>query len=198
MTQEITTARLISLLADEFARRGWRDPGDAALEVAKSLALGASPSSAARAAPANFLAANRIRRSDIASAIESVARRAGPRSAVDTTSRDASPSGSRPERQPGNGHTKRAPRRWTPPLAARLIAGLAILSIGTWAIWLGPPTVDWAWLEEHENRLALQALGQCVLLLASIGVATWRWPIAAAGAAPLFGLLALLGSTGPN
>jgi len=189
--------RLISLLADEFERRGWRDPGDAALEIARSVAQGAQPSVAAEAAPTRFIAMNQLRRSEVASAIERVAGTNIGHSPVAAV--PASPS-SGPVRRPlASSRTSTAagtvkkPERAAALVAARIVAALTMVGIGTWGIWIGPSSLGWTWLIEHDNRLALQALAQSVVILVSLGLATWRWPLLAVAAAPFFALLGLLG-----
>lgn len=197
MSQEREPIRLISLLADEFERRGWRDPGDAALEIAKSVAHGAQPSAAAETAPARFLAINSLRRSEVASAIKSVVGKKTGHSAGSAVPAAQSTQAARRARAnfpaPATTGSVKERVRTAALIADRMIAALAMVVIGTWGIWIGPSSLGLNWVMEHDNRLALQALAQSVVVLVSLGFATWRWPIAAVAAAPFFALLGLLG-----
>lgn len=191
------TIALVARIADEFERRRWRDPGDAALTIAKALAEGANPRAAAQAAPSRFLAMNGVSRADVAVAVESIAaglptRVAGPADPrtppIDTVG------GARPSRGATNGVQARGELTGQHALAVvRVFAALAIAAVGTLAIWIVPASRGWEWLIEHDNRLALQALAEAVVVLLALGVAAWRWPILAAAAVPFFALLGLLG-----
>jgi hypothetical protein len=64
-------------LLTEFKARGWRDPGDAALLVIRTIEAqpGITPERAAAAAPLDFFDRNSISRKDLAEALSDVANR---------------------------------------------------------------------------------------------------------------------------
>lgn len=196
MGDRVEAVTLIRLLADEFERRGWRDPGDAALEMARILEGGGTARAASRAAPSRFLGTNNITRSDVEEAATTVLNRLPPTSRPD----DAVPTGTGSASGNRRASVRRAENNTAPNqqarprLVARVIAAVALTVVGTALIWQAPMEVGWTWLLEHDNRLALQSLAQAVVVLVAIAVATWRWPVAAAASAPLVGLLGLLGN----
>jgi len=77
----------------------------------------------------------------------------------------------------------------------RLAIAAVFSAVWTALIWVFPIWIDWEWLLEHENELAIRALAQATITTAGIGLSLWSWKILIASIAPLIPLLGLLGSS---
>lgn len=73
----ISSKHALRRLLSEFRTRGWRDPGDAALLVIRTVERqpGVSAERAAAAAPPEFFDVNQLRRKDLADALCEIAAR---------------------------------------------------------------------------------------------------------------------------
>lgn len=176
---------LTGLIAAEFARRGWRDPGDVALTLAGALVDGRSPDAAARRVSSAFLAQNGIRRQELATTLAGLDL---PRSVAGPAS--TSPRASLASVTPP--HSEPPPSRRGQ--VARWIVAVAMIAAAIAFAATLPPIVTWDWLVNHPSGLALRALGVAVVVFLALAVATRRkdWLLFAAVPA-LIALLALLG-----
>ncbi len=195
MTSEDQRISLISRLADEIDRRGWRDPGDAARTLALALERGQTPRRVAADAPSRFLAVNSISRADVEEMIGSVA------SSIPIAVQAANVEPARELIEGEGRHQRRFEQpsgqdstvRRRPHVIVRLAVATVVLVGGSAAIWLGPSLAEWRWLLDHPNRLALQALTEASIGIISAGIAFWKWQIVAASGGAAIALLGLLG-----
>lgn len=170
------------LVADLFDRKGWRDPGNVALGLARALASGASPEAAVKGVPSRFYVQNRVPREVLLNAIRDLVGTTGDPSAPEPTTKTTGPHSS-----PTSVGWAGGRRRW-------LLAALATLGTGYVAFGL-PRPLWWDWLMDHPNSLGIRALAVlCVALLAGAYASRWRRTILAGACLAAFvALLQLLG-----
>jgi hypothetical protein len=195
MSSPEPTTEVIAQIAEQFDRRGWRDPGDAALTLARALVAGEPPKEAAKRTPTTFLAANGISRETVASVLPDISSVASPDKQVSSRGAVGGRGHSVASARPPSARTSTG-AAWT--TTVRIALAIAIAIVGSEIVVFGPTLAQWSWLLLNANYYAIISLAEVSVLLSAIGLLFARWaPIALAGAAAI-ACLAVLGGPVPQ
>jgi hypothetical protein len=191
---------LIGRIHDEFDRRGWRDSGNTARDVAVALMAGLSPGNAAARVPNRFLLQNDITADSVEGMLQHVLDKTplpiriprpsvvadAPASFVRAPRLPSSSGKSRESEQPRS--TSVVPRKW--PVVARVTVGAIIVIVSAIALILGPDAIHWTWLLGHPARLSLEWVAFFVAVSLAGAVVFWRREFLVVALVP--GILALI------
>jgi hypothetical protein len=190
----VTTDRIVTLIrlfADEFDRRGWRDPGDVAQALARSVAAGQSATAAVEGVQSRFLVQNGISTRDLIALFTKV--QADYQSLPSSHSEATPAEGAAGSDLKGDTSRRKGSHRRA-VLVSRLLIAVLIVAATTWAVIVLPDSLGWTWLLNHPNGLALRALAVAVAMGLALSLAAARKEILVVVLVPaVLGLLALLG-----
>lgn len=140
-------------IADLLDRHGWRDLGDTALTLARSIASGESTSAAVRKVPNRFFVQNGIDRQSFVEALHTL----GPHGPAMESQDEPVPT-ALPQDQPSESRV-----RWVGAAAGTVVAAVVAFAL--------PRQLWWPRLMDHPNSLAIRSLAVFCVALLGIGYA---------------------------